>query len=129
MPCILRRIGTRLPTCRSVACGDLLTVEKFTCSSCQRHPWFQDPSCYACSCLSCNFAREPNRSPCEPVTIPRVEDSGAFSSAIRRILLPQKLVSGTHPAGACAAKHGDCHCCFDASPAGLPTLPEVCRIC
>src|SRR5258706_14151106 len=31
-PCILRRIRTRLPTCQSVACGDLLTVEAFTCS-------------------------------------------------------------------------------------------------
>src|SRR6266478_668636 len=43
----------------------------------------QGPSCYACSCLSCNFARQSNRSSRVAVTIPRVEDSGAFCSDIR----------------------------------------------
>jgi hypothetical protein len=37
---------------------------------------FQGPSCYACSCLSCNFACQPNRSLCVAVTIPSVRRFG-----------------------------------------------------
>jgi transcriptional regulator with XRE-family HTH domain len=113
--CILRRIRTRLPTCRSVACGDLLTVETFTCSSCQRHPWFQGPSCYAYSCLCCNFARKPNRSPCGPVTIPRVsgatrDQKGMTQEKLGQALgltfqQVQKYEKGTNRIGASRLRH------------------------
>ena len=97
------------------------------------HPWFQGPSCYACSCLSCNFARQSNRSVCVAVTIPRVEES-ALSVATRdqtNYCCPEKLVSGAHRSAhgrslaPNSARRGRSHCSLDVSFAGLPTVSEA----
>ena len=136
-PGILRRIRTRLPTCRSVACGDLLTVEKFTCSSCQRHPWFQDPSCYACSCLSCNFAsqssrsgmRSRNNSASRKIRVPSVATRDQTNTAAPKVGQRRSSVGEWAIIDTKLRQTRGPHCSLDASPAGLPTLPEVCRIC